>query len=241
MENWKHIKEYPKYEISDLGRVRNIKSGRFNKPAMHGGNLGRQYQFVDLYDHGKHKMFDIHRLVALHFIRSVGGKNEVNHKNGIKTDNRVENLEWVDSSENKKHAYAHGLIKQTKGKRGQNITLVVKRNLWSHGYNVTRINRSIFGCDLLVENKYRIIVERKHGLSLPDVCPGNADCMAIVSKTIVGKPDIAYYKNNNLPLLTSFLDVIDLLNQNEKKSKKEKAGEKASDKESAEKTNAEKR
>lgn len=57
------------------------------------------------------KMILVHRIVALAFLRKENGKDFVNHKNGIKTDNRVENLEWVTKSENTLHSYRNGLQK----------------------------------------------------------------------------------------------------------------------------------
>lgn len=106
MENWVPIDGYEGlYEVSDTGMVRSLKrattSGRVLSQRVGTGG----YLNVCLCKDNCKKTFVVHRLVARAFLDNPEGKPEVNHKNGIRADNRAENLEWVTRSENERHAY----------------------------------------------------------------------------------------------------------------------------------------
>lgn len=107
-EVWKSIKGFEGlYEVSDLGNVRNI-NGRLRKPFL----IHQGYLMIDLFHNYKRRHARVNRLVAEAFISNPDNKTEVNHKNGNKTDNRAENLEWTTKSENMIHAYKNGLQKK---------------------------------------------------------------------------------------------------------------------------------
>lgn len=105
------------YEISDLGRIKilskkvNVRNGTaIRKEKMMSLKItrghGREgYHLATLRKDSISKMFTVHRLVALHFIPNPENKEEVNHKFGIRGDNRASELEWMTKQENMKHAY----------------------------------------------------------------------------------------------------------------------------------------
>lgn len=98
MEIWRKIKEYPQYEVSNMGDVRNIDTGVILKPQKTGSK--RSYYKVNLYNNGNKINKNIHRLVAEAFIPNPCNKPEINHINTNSLDNRVENLEWCTRIEN---------------------------------------------------------------------------------------------------------------------------------------------
>lgn len=102
-----------KYLVSKNGDVYSIRRRRLLKPQI----TDKGYLTVELWDSYSRRSVKIHRLVAETFIENPSGLKEINHKNGDKADNRVENLEWCSRSENILHAYATGLRKPNRGRR----------------------------------------------------------------------------------------------------------------------------
>ena len=114
MEQWKPVVGYEEtYEVSDRGRVKRIKdsentyAGRILKLIQE----SRGYLYVNLCQNGQRARWLVHRLVAFAFIPVVDGKPHINHKDGIKTNNKVSNLEWCTPAENVDHMCRTGLRK----------------------------------------------------------------------------------------------------------------------------------
>ena len=101
-EVWMKIKGFPFYEVSNFG---NIRSTRFNKVKILKQQTDKDgYKQLNLYLNKKMYKVKVHRIVASTFISNKDNKKLVNHINGIKSDNRVVNLEWTTDSENMVHS-----------------------------------------------------------------------------------------------------------------------------------------
>lgn len=159
MEKWVKVDGFPEYKISNYGRVRSCcrivcsdkRTDQKIQERIKKTFIGKDgYEYIDLHRGGLSKKFKVHLLVLCHF----GSKkpteiHECNHKDGIKTHNFIENLEWVTSSENKRHAILLGLI-DTKGIKNINVKLKdgdvfeIRKLCKNERYNQKEIG-SIFG------------------------------------------------------------------------------------------------
>ena len=124
-EIWKDIAGYEGlYQASDKGRIRSL--SHYAKNNVNGGQrmtkgrvltpykLPSGYLMVKLSKSEARKKISVHRLIALTFIDNKNNLPEVNHKDGDKSNNSIENLEWVSRKENQNHMYDHGLNKKAK-------------------------------------------------------------------------------------------------------------------------------
>jgi hypothetical protein len=113
MEFWRNIIGYEGlYQISTLGNVKSLGNEFSKKERLLKQKLDRNgYKSISLCKNGQSKYFSIHRLVAIHFLNRKDPSLHVNHRDGVKTNNNLHNLEWVTRSENQKHAYRLGLLK----------------------------------------------------------------------------------------------------------------------------------
>lgn len=129
-EIWKDIKGYEGfYQISSFGNARSLtrtvdhnwmRSIELEGQALSPTTTEFGYLILGLSKKGKMRTIFVHRLVAMNFISNPDKKRSVNHKDGDKTNNNVDNLEWVTHSENMKHAYANGIRKAPyQGKKGK--------------------------------------------------------------------------------------------------------------------------
>lgn len=125
-EIWKPVKGYEgKYFVSSLGKVAN------NQKVLSNHRINSGYVIVSLTKDSTQSTKLIHRIVAEAFLDNPDNKPEVNHKDGVKTNNRLDNLEWCTSSENKRHALDSGLKVYNKPSTG------IKLGRHSEYYNVT--------------------------------------------------------------------------------------------------------
>ena len=124
-EKWKTIEEFPKYLISNKGRIKILSTLEDKKLFVKDDG----YVATTLGD-GKQSYKYVHRLVAEAFIKNKHNKPQVNHINGIKGDNRSENLEWITPAENIRHAIDTGLLQYKKKEK------YIKTSKYSKGEEV---------------------------------------------------------------------------------------------------------
>lgn len=138
-EIWKKIEHFENYEISNKGNVRNKNNYTLKQHKMN------NYMTIKLYDRNNKKMIlkNIHRLVAEAFIPNPNNKRTINHKDGNKLNNNVNNLEWCTHKENTKHAFETGLQKSWCGtKFGKEHPNYKFRGKWKTQKNVYQYDKS---------------------------------------------------------------------------------------------------
>lgn len=115
-EIWKDVKDFEGlYQVSNLGNVKRLKGKGCVSERLIARSVNKfGYIYIGLHNKGIYRKIKAHRLVATAFIDNTNNKKTINHINGIKTDNKVENLEWCTFLENKQHAVNTGLT-NTKG------------------------------------------------------------------------------------------------------------------------------
>jgi len=133
-----------KYTVSKDGVVTNSLTGHILKPRIANG-----YWYVEMTNNNKSHKVSIHRLLCIIYLPNPENKLHVNHKNGIKTDNRLENLEWCTPLENARHAIETGLIARGKvgGSKSKYSVSDYKNilSLRSVGYGLKEL-AVIYGC-----------------------------------------------------------------------------------------------
>ena len=170
-EIWKDIKGYEgKYQVSNSGQIKSlerrvyinknhlfykqgqryfVKKERLLKQILSIGTLKKKgYLTVALYKNNIPKWNTVHRIVVVAFIPNLKNKPQVNHKNGIKTDNRIENLEWCTGSENMRHAIGMGLFI---GEKASNAKLKEKEVIM-----IRRLYRPLTPSARILAQKYNV-------------------------------------------------------------------------------------
>lgn len=120
MEQWKDVVGYEGlYEVSNLGRIRNAKRKTLVTPFEN----GKGYLRCELWKNNHRKRFKVHRIVANAWIPKIEGKTDINHINEVKTDNRVDNLEWCDVAYNNSYGNRNLRVKRTWTKKSVSYQL----------------------------------------------------------------------------------------------------------------------
>lgn len=181
MEIFKKI--HKNYQVSNTGII-SSKARQGSKGGILRPFNAHGYYMISLSQENKKSVYLIHRLVAEAFIPNPLNKPCINHKNGIKTDNRVKNLEWCTYSENIQHAYKNGLWKPAKGEKVYSSKLKNKqveeiRQKYSTGnctqrelakeYNISTGTISMIIDNKRWKDKLYIKFEKRQKLNKPEI------------------------------------------------------------------------
>ena len=160
-EIWKDIQNYDGlYQVSNLGNVKSLERyfpsknpktpiAHVNEKILKLSANKKGYLSANLYKNGKMKNIQVHRLVAQAFLPNPSNKLYVNHIDGNKCNNRVDNLEWVTPSENLHHAYSTKLRTPTRGERNRQCKLTTKDIEWIKTHVIKGDKE--FGCKALAK------------------------------------------------------------------------------------------
>lgn len=166
-EIWKNIKGYPNYMVSNLGRVKSLNYNhtgieKIMKPSV----SKRGYLLICLRKNRKVKYFKVHRLVAEAFIKNPNNYPQVNHKNEIKDDNRVENLEYCDAKYNSNYGTRNKRVAEAK--KGKKLSEETKNKISeANSKPVLQINKNT--SEVIAEFPSIKEVERQLGFSKSNI------------------------------------------------------------------------
>lgn len=151
-EIWKDIPGYEeKYQISNLGNIRSKKNHKILKSQI---NKKNGYVYFNMYKNKKYKNVRVHRLVAEVFLKNEYNKPFVNHKDGNKINNKIDNLEWCTQKENVNHAIEVLKVDYSKG-----IDIMQEKNQRKVIRSDGKIYESIKNAKKDIKNKNAHIVE----------------------------------------------------------------------------------